>query len=62
LVDAELQVNFSNWVSNYSQFQFKDAGGFQALLSGKTSEMQMIDVNERIVGLERLNPTPRPTT
>lgn len=24
--------------------------------------MQKIDVNERIVGLERLNPTPRPTT
>jgi hypothetical protein len=43
-------------------FQFKDAGGFQALVSGKTSEMQRIDVNERIVGLERLNPTPRPTT
>ncbi|KAK3143441.1 hypothetical protein QOZ80_4AG0300350 [Eleusine coracana subsp. coracana] len=41
---------------------FKDAGGFQALVSGKTTEMQRIDVNERIVGLERLNPTPRPTT
>lgn len=41
---------------------FKDAGGFEALLSGKTSDMQKIDVNERIVGLERLNPTPRPTT
>ncbi|CAH9138438.1 unnamed protein product [Cuscuta epithymum] len=24
--------------------------------------MQRIDVNERIIGLERLNPTPRPTT
>ncbi|AQK47007.1 putative plastid-lipid-associated protein 13 chloroplastic [Zea mays] len=41
---------------------FKDAGGFEALVSGKTTEMQRIDVNERIVGLERLNPTPRPTT
>ncbi|PWZ45710.1 putative plastid-lipid-associated protein 13, chloroplastic [Zea mays] len=41
---------------------FKDAGGFDALVSGKTTEMQRIDVNERIVGLERLNPTPRPTT
>ncbi|KAJ3688656.1 hypothetical protein LUZ61_017820 [Rhynchospora tenuis] len=41
---------------------FKDAGGFQSLVSGKTTEMQKIDVNERIVGLERLNPTPRPTT
>ncbi|MFS7943132.1 putative plastid-lipid-associated protein [Helianthus anomalus] len=41
---------------------FKDAGGFEALVTGKTSDMQKIDVNERIVGLERLNPTPRPTT
>lgn len=41
---------------------FKDAGGFESLVSGKTTEMQRIDVNERIVGLERLNPTPRPTT
>ncbi|CAD6222667.1 unnamed protein product [Miscanthus lutarioriparius] len=41
---------------------FKDAGGFEALVSGKTTEMQRIDVNERIVVLERLNPTPRPTT
>jgi len=42
--------------------QFKDAGGFEALVSGKTTEWQKIDVNERITGLERLNPTPRPTT
>ncbi|KAL5213604.1 hypothetical protein ABZP36_002756 [Zizania latifolia] len=41
---------------------FKDAGGFESLVSGKTTEIQKIDVNERIVGLERLNPTPRPTT
>ncbi|XP_052175187.1 probable plastid-lipid-associated protein 13, chloroplastic [Diospyros lotus] len=41
---------------------FKDAGGFEALSTGKTTDMQQIDVNERIVGLERLNPTPRPTT
>ncbi|KAL2466223.1 putative plastid-lipid-associated protein 13 [Abeliophyllum distichum] len=41
---------------------FKDAGGFEALIAGKTTEMQCIDVNERIVSLERLNPTPRPTT
>ncbi|KAL3533929.1 hypothetical protein ACH5RR_007450, partial [Cinchona calisaya] len=41
---------------------FKDAGGFEALVTGKTTDMQRIDVNERIVGLERLNPTPRPTT
>ncbi|KAL1293559.1 hypothetical protein HN51_054213 [Arachis hypogaea] len=41
---------------------FKDAGGFEALVSGKTTDMQRIDVNERITGLERLNPTPRPTT
>ncbi|CAN1278159.1 hypothetical protein LINPERPRIM_LOCUS16552 [Linum perenne] len=41
---------------------FKDAGGFEALVTGKTTEVQKIDVNERITGLERLNPTPRPTT
>ncbi|XP_039070216.1 probable plastid-lipid-associated protein 13, chloroplastic [Hibiscus syriacus] len=41
---------------------FKDAGGFEALVTGKTTDLQRIDVNERIIGLERLNPTPRPTT
>ncbi|GFY93611.1 plastid-lipid associated protein PAP [Actinidia rufa] len=41
---------------------FKDSGGFEALVTGKTTEIQRIDVNERIIGLERLNPTPRPTT
>ncbi|KAL1533990.1 putative plastid-lipid-associated protein 13, chloroplastic [Salvia divinorum] len=41
---------------------FKDAGGFEALVTGKTTSVQQIDVNERIVSLERLNPTPRPTT
>ncbi|CAN0927635.1 Probable plastid-lipid-associated protein 13, chloroplastic [Linum grandiflorum] len=41
---------------------FKDAGGFESLVTGKTTEVQKIDVNERITGLERLNPTPRPTT
>ncbi|PKA67083.1 putative plastid-lipid-associated protein 13, chloroplastic [Apostasia shenzhenica] len=40
----------------------KDAGGFESLVSGRTTEVQRIDVNERVVGLERLNPTPRPTT
>ncbi|CAN1144417.1 Probable plastid-lipid-associated protein 13, chloroplastic [Linum perenne] len=42
--------------------QFRDAGGFEALVTGKTTELQQIDVNEMIIGLERLNPTPRPTT
>lgn len=41
---------------------FKDSGGFEALVTGKTTDIQRIDVNERITGLERLNPTPRPTT
>ncbi|CAL1371001.1 unnamed protein product [Linum trigynum] len=41
---------------------FKDAGGFEALVTGKLTEVQQIDVNERITGLERLNPTTRPTT
>ncbi|KAG9456682.1 hypothetical protein H6P81_001190 [Aristolochia fimbriata] len=40
---------------------FKDSGGFEALVSGKINDEQRIDVNERITGLERLNPTPRPT-
>uniref|UniRef100_M8BST7 Plastid lipid-associated protein/fibrillin conserved domain-containing protein n=1 Tax=Aegilops tauschii TaxID=37682 RepID=M8BST7_AEGTA len=47
---------------NCCPFQFRDSGGFESFVSGKTTEMQKIDVNERIVGLERLNPTPRPTT
>ena len=42
-------------------YQFKDAGGFEALVAGKTTDMQRIDVNERITALERVNPTPRPT-
>nr|DAD30011.1 TPA_asm: hypothetical protein HUJ06_031479 [Nelumbo nucifera] len=41
---------------------FKDSGGLESLVSGKVTDMQRIDVNERITGLERLNPTPRPTT
>ncbi|KAK8663234.1 hypothetical protein V6N13_025113 [Hibiscus sabdariffa] len=41
---------------------FKDAGGFEALVTGKTTDLQRIEVNERITGLESLNPTPRPTT
>ncbi|KAH7689410.1 Plastid lipid-associated protein/fibrillin conserved domain-containing protein [Dioscorea alata] len=41
---------------------FKDAGGFKSLVGGKMTEMQQIDVNERIIDLERLNPTSRPTT
>lgn len=41
---------------------FKDSGGFEALVTGKLTDMHHIDVNERIIGLERLNPTPRPTT
>ncbi|XP_044983578.1 probable plastid-lipid-associated protein 9, chloroplastic [Hordeum vulgare subsp. vulgare] len=41
---------------------FRDSGGFESFVGGKTTEMQKIDVDERIVGLERLNPTPRPTT
>ncbi|CAN8254315.1 unnamed protein product [Cochlearia groenlandica] len=41
---------------------FNDAGGFEGLVTGKITDMQKIDVNERITCLERLNPTPRPTT
>lgn len=42
--------------------QLKDAGSFEALFTGKVTEIQRIDVMERIIALERLNPTPRPTT
>lgn len=42
--------------------QLNDAGGFEALVTGKITDVQKIDVNERITSLERLNPTPRPTT
>ncbi|XP_057983271.1 probable plastid-lipid-associated protein 13, chloroplastic isoform X2 [Malania oleifera] len=41
---------------------FKDSGGFEASVNGKTTPMERVDVNERIIGLERVNPTPRPTT
>ncbi|KAL0383755.1 UNVERIFIED_CONTAM: putative plastid-lipid-associated protein 13, chloroplastic [Sesamum calycinum] len=40
---------------------FKDAGGLEALVTGRTTDIQRIDLNESIVSLERLNPTPRPT-
>lgn len=40
----------------------KDAGGFEALVTGKVTEMHRIDVMERLIALERLNPSPRPTT
>ena len=46
-----------------SDEQIKDAGGGDSVLGpATTSETARIDVNERIVSLERLNPTPRPTT
>ncbi|KAH0882083.1 hypothetical protein HID58_058179 [Brassica napus] len=45
-----------------TKIHLKDAGGFEALVTGKTTSMQRIDVNERITSLERLNPSPRPTT
>lgn len=40
----------------------KDAGGFDVLLFGNANDIDRIDVNERVISLERLNPTPRPTT
>ncbi|KAE8797558.1 putative plastid-lipid-associated protein 13, chloroplastic [Hordeum vulgare] len=51
------------WPAPYWSIRtFRDSGGFESFVGGKTTEMQKIDVDERIVGLERLNPTPRPTT
>lgn len=40
----------------------KDAGGLDMLPIGKATDIDCIDVNERVISLERLNPTPRPTT
>ncbi|WVY96244.1 hypothetical protein V8G54_028395 [Vigna mungo] len=56
------KIDMSNLKKVQGIVAFKDAGGFEALVAGKTTEWQKIDVNERITGLERLNPTPRPTT
>eukprot|EP00271_Cylindrocystis_brebissonii_P012129 TRINITY_DN30248_c0_g1_i1.p1 TRINITY_DN30248_c0_g1~~TRINITY_DN30248_c0_g1_i1.p1 ORF type:complete len:319 (-),score=59.72 TRINITY_DN30248_c0_g1_i1:678-1634(-) len=40
----------------------KDAGGVNALTSGEGNKAGRIDVSEKVLALERLNPTPRPTT
>ncbi|KAI5078853.1 hypothetical protein GOP47_0006524 [Adiantum capillus-veneris] len=40
----------------------QDAGGDNVLSPSTANATARIDVNERIVSLERLNPTPRPTT
>ena len=48
--------------SGYILSSLEMQGGFEALVIGKTIDMQRIDVNERISGPGRLNPTPRPTT
>ncbi|KAL0733880.1 hypothetical protein Bca4012_010090 [Brassica carinata] len=53
---------FSNWIHTILDLQFNDAGGFEALVIGKITDFQKINVNERIATLERLNPTPRTTT
>jgi len=45
-----------------SSVQLQDAGGFQALVDGTVTDMQRMDVMEMLTVLERLNPTPRPTT
>ncbi|CAH8337307.1 unnamed protein product [Eruca vesicaria subsp. sativa] len=63
--DLEESVALGRWrceADDYSLLQFNDAGGFNDLVTGEISDMQKIDVNERITILERLNPTPRPTT
>jgi len=40
----------------------KDVGSLDMLPVGKATDIDRIDVNERVITLERLNPTPRPTT
>jgi len=39
-----------------------DAGGVDALVSDKEDKVGRITVSEKLLALERLNPTPRPTT
>ncbi|OAY43124.1 probable plastid-lipid-associated protein 13, chloroplastic [Manihot esculenta] len=41
---------------------FKEFGSFEGLVSGKATDLQRIEVNEKIINLERHNPTPKPTT
>lgn len=40
----------------------KDAGGVESLSSGKGNSAGKIEVSGKMLALERLNPTPRPTT
>ncbi|KAL2630540.1 hypothetical protein R1flu_015226 [Riccia fluitans] len=40
----------------------KDAGGLKGLTDRKADSSARIDVNEKILAVERMNPTPRPTT
>eukprot|EP00262_Sarcandra_glabra_P003481 TRINITY_DN14210_c0_g1_i1.p1 TRINITY_DN14210_c0_g1~~TRINITY_DN14210_c0_g1_i1.p1 ORF type:complete len:314 (+),score=48.04 TRINITY_DN14210_c0_g1_i1:218-1159(+) len=70
MVQQTLQGSSANYAKEMERLSakeslllaFKDSGGLESLVSGKTTDIQRIDVNERITGLERLNPTPRPTT
>lgn len=43
-------------------FAIKDAGGINALTAGNGNAAGWIDVSEKVLALERLNPTPRPTS
>jgi len=43
-------------------WQIADAGGVEALTSGRDDAAARINVSEKLLVLERLNPTPRPTT
>jgi hypothetical protein len=43
-------------------WQIEDAGGVEALTSGREDAAARINVSEKLLVLERLNPTPRPTT
>ena len=42
--------------------QIEDAGGVDALSNGAGNRSARIEVSEKVLALERLNPTPRPTT
>jgi hypothetical protein len=45
-----------------SYLQIADAGGVDTLVSGNEDKVGRITVGEKLLVLERLNPTPRPTT
>ncbi|KAL3688469.1 hypothetical protein R1sor_014778 [Riccia sorocarpa] len=66
-VQASATAQTTNELQRYSLKEdlvlaIKDAGGLKGLTEPKADASARIDVNEKILAVERLNPTPRPTT